>query len=65
MWGLPWDKGRYRLENVSQLDREKIRRGDEAVKRMLAELECQWCHEHGEPAVNSRGQCVYCEDSLM
>ena len=69
MWGLRWKQGTYRLENLDAGKREQAIRAGEAqsemLKKHLAEVGCQWCKEHHEPIVNSRGMCAYCEDQLF
>lgn len=38
------------------------------LREFLKEIQgerCQFCKEHNEPVVNSRGMCAYCEDQLM
>ena len=52
-------------ERQLEQERKGNKEQSEMLKAFLAELGCQWCKEHNEPIVNSRGMCAYCEDQLI
>lgn len=67
MWGLPWEKGRYRLENLDQRRLAKIRQGERAQCALRPPIEhlCQNCHKEPAAFAAMGGLCVECSDYIL